>query len=51
MGRGPTIAAAAAGVLGARRESFGIGAAAFALWAVVGERASAFHGPPAPPGR
>ena len=51
MRRGPMIAAAAAGVLCARRESFGYGSAAFVLWAVVGERAFAFNGPPAAPGR
>lgn len=38
------------GEVGARRESFGVGAAAFAAWSVVGERAFAFNGPSEVPG-
>lgn len=37
--------------VGARRESFGVGTAAFAVWAVVGERAFAFNSSPGAPGR
>ena len=35
--------------VGARRESFGVGAAAFGLWSVVGDRVFAFNSSPAAP--